>query len=141
MELVEGATLAAVCDQLRASGRRAASVDLATWQQALSTACEAARAGREAAERRRTAGEPAAGRRRRPPRLAGAGRRPGGRGYVRHVVELVRQVAEAAHALHEAGVIHRDIKPGNIMVTPDGGAGGADGPGPGPAGRRRRRAG
>ena len=35
----------------------------------------------------------------------------GGRDYVRHVVELVRQVAEAAHALHEAGVVHRDIKP------------------------------
>src|SRR5262249_61330635 len=44
----------------------------------------------------------------------------GGRDYVRHVVELVRQAAEAAHALHEAGVIHRDIKPDNILVTPDG---------------------
>src|SRR5205085_3019418 len=43
-----------------------------------------------------------------------------GRDYVRHVVELVRQAAEAAHSLHEAGVIHRDIKPDNILVTPDG---------------------
>jgi tetratricopeptide (TPR) repeat protein len=31
------------------------------------------------------------------------------------------QVAEAAHALHEHGVIHRDVKPGNIMVTAGGG--------------------
>src|SRR5262249_57912578 len=44
----------------------------------------------------------------------------GGRNYVRHIVELMRQVALAAHALHEKGVIHRDIKPGNILVTADG---------------------
>src|SRR5262249_17934510 len=43
-----------------------------------------------------------------------------GRGYVAQVVEFARQVALAAHALHEAGVVHRDIKPGNIMVTADG---------------------
>ena len=37
----------------------------------------------------------------------------GGRGYVSQVVELVRQVAEAAHALHERGIIHREVKPGD----------------------------
>ena len=40
--------------------------------------------------------------------------------YVRNIVHLIRQAADAVHALHEAGAIHRDIKPGNIMVTSDG---------------------
>ncbi len=33
---------------------------------------------------------------------------------------LARQIAEALEAAHEKGVIHRDLKPGNVMVTQDG---------------------
>ena len=36
------------------------------------------------------------------------------------VVEYVKQIAEALYAAHEKGVIHRDIKSENIMLTPAG---------------------
>ena len=117
MELIEGTPLSAVCDRLQ--GRTTTEVDLKTWQEALRTACQESRQTEKL-----LAGTP-------PDRLAapacvveGPSTAPGlplsGRGYVEWVAILMRQVAEAAHALHEAGVIHRDVKPGNVMVSPDG---------------------
>ena len=33
---------------------------------------------------------------------------------------IISQVAEGLHHAHENGLIHRDVKPGNVLVTPDG---------------------
>ncbi len=40
--------------------------------------------------------------------------------YFRVVAELVRQVADGLAFAHQHGVVHRDIKPGNLMLHADG---------------------
>jgi serine/threonine protein kinase/formylglycine-generating enzyme required for sulfatase activity len=40
-------------------------------------------------------------------------------GYDRHVARFVAEVADAMQAAHEAGVIHRDLKPQNVLITLD----------------------
>ncbi|HET8775795.1 MAG TPA: serine/threonine-protein kinase [Thermoanaerobaculia bacterium] len=52
-------------------------------------------------------------------------RRPAAEGklsavYLGHVRETFRQLAEALAFLHAHGVVHRDVKPTNVLITPEG---------------------
>lgn len=39
---------------------------------------------------------------------------------MQQAASVIRQAAQALHYAHERGLIHRDVKPGNILVTPEG---------------------
>ncbi len=49
-----------------------------------------------------------------------AGRLKDGPLPLAEAAELVRQLAEATEAAHQLGVLHRDIKPGNVLLAADG---------------------
>jgi serine/threonine protein kinase/WD40 repeat protein len=40
--------------------------------------------------------------------------------YIRTAVQVTATIAEGLHHAHQAGIVHRDIKPGNIIIQLDG---------------------
>jgi len=39
---------------------------------------------------------------------------------VEEAISIAKQIAEALEIAHDKGIVHRDVKPGNVMVTPEG---------------------
>ncbi len=93
MRYVEGQTLARVIADARAGAR--AQVEI----------------GETAADGQTAASDPGSG-----ATTTSSGRR---RSLMR-CVSFVESAARALHLAHEAGIIHRDVKPANLMVTPAG---------------------
>ncbi|HKE00585.1 MAG TPA: FG-GAP-like repeat-containing protein, partial [Planctomycetota bacterium] len=95
MELIEGAPLDRVLERLASSTSKLHGRDVA-------------RAVEELAIRREGAAPVA------------ATEALSGRSYVEVACRLVLQVAEALAHAHRTGILHRDVKPSNVLVRPDG---------------------
>ena len=131
MELLPGADLGRVLRHLCTNaesqvnaGQDTIGIDASTWDRAMSTAIEEARGDEKPLSSR----EGSSSGPKSPAVALEALNLPaqspahfhGSQAYLKRIADIGRQIADGLHALHEMEVIHRDVKPSNIMITPDG---------------------
>ncbi len=121
MEYIEGRTLDTVIDDLKRTaeaqakdGRRAIADPYRALTEKLRPGAAPAAAAPPSEPAPETAGPPSE---KEPSPASDA---PTDRSYVETVVRIVRDVARALHYAHEQGIVHRDVKPHNVILDQSG---------------------